>query len=309
MIWPGSKQLRWRDLFKRLAAEWKEDSISTTAAALTYYGVLALFPFLLFLVALAGLVLDPSATANLVQQLGRVAPGQVTQIVGDRLHAITNNPSGGLLTVGIVGALWSASGAVTALMQALDRSYDVRETRPFWKTRPLALAVTIGGGVLTIVAALVMFFVPVVGHYVPGPVGTAIAWLRFPVAGFVVMTAWALMYWALPNVQPRRFQIVSPGSIVGVIAWLLASWGFSQYVAHSRSYDATYGAVGGMIVLLVWMYLSSIVVLLGAEINKILTPAEKLKFESEAGEGRTATKARSPVAKPRAPREPEPSGA
>ncbi|HEY7957336.1 MAG: YihY/virulence factor BrkB family protein [Polyangia bacterium] len=307
MIWPG-KQIGWKEFFKRLGKSWSEDSIGTTAAALAYYGILALFPFLLFLVALTGLVLDPQRIQALVTQLGSVAPGQVTQIVGARLHSLAQSSSGGLLTIGIIGAIWSVSGAVSSLMQALNRSYDVRETRPFWKSRLIALAVTLATGVIAVITLLVMFGVPVVGSLAGGLFGAIITWLRFPVAGLIVMGLWAMLYWALPNVKPR-FQLITFGSVVGVVLWLLASWGFSEYVRHSKSYETTYGTLGGVIVLLVWMWLSSAVVLAGAEMNKLLTPAEKLK-KSETGEkaGGTEKKEQAAVSKPRPPKpEPEPA--
>ncbi len=308
MNWPG-RDIGWKRFFKQLGHDWSEDSVGTTAAALTYYAVLALFPFLLFLVALGSLVLDPQKTANLIQQLGAVAPPQVTQIVGDRLHALAQHPSGGLLTVGIVGAFWSASGAVTSLTEALNRCYDVREDRPFWKRRGLALLVTLVVAIMTLIAVAIMFVVPVVGHFIGGWLGTAITWIRFPIGGFIVMLLWAFVYWSLPNVKPHRFQIVSFGSLVGVIIWLVASWGFGEYVRHSHGYEATYGTVGGMIVLLIWMYISSMVVLLGAEMNKVLTPSERLKH-APTGEARAGGKEQAPVAKPRQPGErPEPSPA
>lgn len=308
MNWPG-KEIGWGAFFRQLAHDWSEDAVSTTAAALTYFAILALFPFLLFLVALLGVVLDPHQTASLVQQLGAVAPPQVTQILGDRLNALVQHPSGGLLTIGILGAFWSASGAVTSVMEALNRCYDVRETRPMWKRRGLALLVTLAVGVIVIIAVLVMFAVPFAAHFVGGTLGAAINWIRFPIGGLIVMLSWALLYWALPNVTPHRFQLVSFGSLFGVVIWLVASWGFSEYVRHSHGYEATYGAVGGMIVLLVWMYISSVVVLLGAEMNKVLTPAERLK-QAPTGEARRGGKEQPPVAKPRGPGErPEPSPA
>lgn len=276
--------------WKKLYRSWQEDAVGTTAAALTYYGILSLFPFLLFLVALAGLALDPKATAELVQQVGRFAPGPVTQILEARLTSLQQSASGKLLTVGIVGAIWAASGAVTMLMQALNRCYDVRETRPFWKTRALAIGVTLGAGVVAVLASAVTFFVPLVGAAIGGRAGAAVTWLRFPVAGAIMIALFAVLYWVLPNVRPR-FQWITPGSVAAVVLWLLASWGFSEYVRHSKSYEATYGTLGGVIVLLVWMWLSSVVVLLGAEINKILTPSEALE-RAITGEARVGPEAR-----------------
>jgi membrane protein len=194
-----------------------------------------------------------------------------------------------------VTALWAASGGVSSLGQALNRCYDVRETRPFWRSRGNAVLVTLVATVVGILAATILFFVPVLGKFIGGTLGALLAWLRFPVAGAMVVGLWAFLYWALPNVRPK-FQLVTPGSLVGTGLWLLASWGFSQYVVHFGRYEAIYGTLGGVIVLLVWMWISSIVVLLGAEINKVLTPERRLK-ESKTGERRLKKKERPPVPK------------
>jgi membrane protein len=304
MVWPGTKSF-----VKQLYRECDHDDLGNTAAALTYFAMLALFPFLIFLVSLMGLVLDPRVTQHLVGELGRFAPGQVTQIVNDRLVALQQSSNRRLLTVAIVGSIWAASGGVTALMQALNRCYDQVETRPFWKTRGLGILVTIAGGVVGVIAVAVVMLVPVAGHFIGGQVGAAIAWLRFPVAGAIMTALWAVLYWILPNVRPK-FQLITPGSVVGVILWLAASWGFAEYVGHSRSYEATYGTLGGVVVLLVWMWISSLVILLGAEINKILTPAEKLEqaptSEARLGRERDGERGRAPTGKPS---EPEPSPA
>jgi membrane protein len=259
---------------KRLAVEWKEYSLADTAAALAFYGVLALFPFLLFVVAVVGLVLDPHIVRNLVAQLALVAPPQVTAIIGAQLDSLLRGPHTRVLTVGAVLAVWAASGGVSALMQALDRCNDIRETRPFWKTRGIAIACTLVGGVAAVVAVAVAFITPLLARVVGGRLGTLITWARLPVAGVIVLGMWTFLYWALPNVRPR-FHLVSVGSVVGVVLWLLASWLFSEYVRHFGRYEATYGALGGVIVLVLWMWISAIAMLLGAEINKLLTPAGK----------------------------------
>ncbi|MFI5291041.1 MAG: YihY/virulence factor BrkB family protein, partial [Polyangia bacterium] len=276
MVVPG-RGIGWLDFFKQLYRGWNEDWLSDTAAALTYYAMLSLFPFLLFVVALASLLLDPSAVGSMVQALSRFLPAQVTDIVGGRLTELAHSPSKGLLTVGIVLAIWAASRGMVSLTDALNRCYEVRETRPYWRSRPLAIAATLVAGVTGVIAAAIMFFLPVVGGIIGGLLGGALTVLRFLGAGVLVLALWAFLYWALPNVKPR-FQLVTPGSLVGVIAWLAGSWGFSEYVRHSTSYETTYGTLGGVIVLLVWLWLSSAVVLLGAEINKILTPEARLKY-------------------------------
>jgi membrane protein len=290
MQWPGT-----RTFVKKLAAEWTHDALGDTAAALAYYGMLALFPFLLFVVALVGLILDPGSLRNLLSQLEMVAPPQVTQILGQQLESLLKGPHTSILTVGAVTAIWIAAGGVSALMQALDRCYDIQETRPLWKTRALAVGSTLVAGAVSVLAVLVTFAVPLVARWVGGWPGTLIMWARFPVAGLIMLGLWSYFYWALPNVRPR-FQLVTPGSIIGVLLWLAASWGFSEYVRHFGRYEATYGALGGMIVLMVWMWASGLVLLLGAEINKILTPQEKLQ-RSPTGEKRRG-KTPAPVAHP-----------
>jgi len=263
---------------------------------LTFYGMLALFPFLLVVVSLVGLVLDPQQLTDLLSQLSRVAPPQVTPIIGTQLEALIKGPHTSLLTVGAVVAIWSAAGGISALMQALDRCYDIRETRPFWKTRALALGSTLVAGVASVLAVAVTFVVPIIGKFIGGWLGAVITWARLPVAGGIVLLLWAYFYWALPNVRPR-FQLVSAGSLVGMLLWVIASFLFSTYVRRFGNYDATYGALGGMIVLILWMWISSMTVLLGAEINKILTPAEKLK-RSPTGEARGG-QTPAPAGKPR----------
>jgi membrane protein len=291
MEWPGTFALG-----KRLVAKWSEDHLGETAAALTYYGILALFPFLLFVVAITSLLLDPVLIEAVVSSLATVAPGAATDILSTRLTSLYRSPSGGLVTLGLLGAFFSTSRAVDELMQALNRCYEVRETRPYWKRRALSLLMTIVAGIFLILAALLMFLVPAIGHWTGGPVGAAITWLRFPVAALVMMIFWSLLYRFLPNVKPS-FHLISPGSVSGVLVWLVASWGFTEYVRRFAHYEKTYGALGGVIILLVWMWLSSAVVLMGAELNAILTPDEKIRREAVTSETRG----------PRRPPEPSPA--
>ena len=261
--------MSWKEFFQALRVEMTRDNLTDWAGAVTYAGVMAVFPFLLFLVALASLVITPEQAEQIVQQLGTVAPGDVTAIVGDRIKAIAAESKGGLLTVGALVALWSASRGVSALQRALNTIYGVEEGRPFWKTSGLALGMTLVSGVLGIVAGLVAVASPALGNAVGGTLGTAIVWLRLPLAGFVMMLLWALLYYALPDVE-QRFKFITPGSVIGVVLWVIASWGFSLYVSNFGNYDATYGSLGGIIVMLLWMYISSVVLLLGAESNAVI---------------------------------------
>jgi len=265
---PG-KGMSWRELVVAIAQESTRDMITDWAGAVTYSGVMALFPFLLFLVALASLVITPDQAEQIVQQLGQVAPQNVTQILGDRIRAIASDSKTGLLTIGAVVALWSASSGVAEVQRALNIIYGVQEGRPFWKARGLALLMTLVAGVVALVAGLVAVAAGPIGDAIGGPVGTALTWLRLPVAGLLMMFLWALLYYVLPDVE-QDFKFITPGSVMGVVVWVIASWGFSLYVANFGKYDATYGSVGGAIVMLLWMWLSSLVLLAGAEVNAVI---------------------------------------
>jgi membrane protein len=292
MVLPG-KGMGWLEFFKALKAEWTRDDVGDVAGALTFRAILALFPFLLFLVSLAGVIIDPAQAQALIQELSKVAPKEVTSILGDRINSLAASNPVGLLTVGGVGAIWAASGGVVALMDSLNTVYGVKESRPFWKLRGIALLVTIGGAAMAIIAALGIIVTPVIADKL-GPAGTVLTWLRLPIAGVIIMLLWAVLYYVLPDVK-QKFRFITPGSVVGVVIWVVASWGFSKYVANFGSYDVNYGAIGGVIVMLLWMWISAQVILLGAEINAILehrspdgkAPGDK---DMEPGKAVTATK-------------------
>ena len=290
---PGG-EMSWKEFFRALKTESIRDNLTDWAGAVTYAGVMALFPLLLFLVALASLVITTEQAEQIVQQLGAVAPGDVTRIVGERIKAVASEPKGGLLTVGALVALWSASSGVSALQRALNIIYGVEEGRPFWKARGVALVMTVVTGGLAVVAGLVAVASPVLGNAVGGPLGTAIVWLRLPVAGLIMMFVWALLYYALPDVE-QSFKFITSGSVIGVVLWVIASWGFSLYVSNVGDYDATYGSLGGVIVMLLWMYLSSVVLLLGAEANAVIEhkseEGKRAGAKRLADSGRTGSKA------------------
>jgi membrane protein len=275
------------DTLKRTIREFKQDNLTDWAAALTYYGVLAIFPAILALVSILGLIGD-SATQPLIDNLGKVAPGPAKDIF---TSAITNlqkssGAAGIAFIVGLAGALWSASGYVAAFMRASNAIYDVEEGRPVWKTLPTRVGTTI---VLLVMLALVAIGVTLTGGLakavgdVIGVGDTAVqVWdiAKWPVILIVVMTMFAFLYWAAPNVKHPKFRWVSPGGIVGVLLWIIASAAFAFYVASFASYNKTYGALGGVIVFLVWLWISNIAILLGAEFNAELERGRQM----EAGE-------------------------
>ncbi|HEY3359142.1 MAG TPA: YihY/virulence factor BrkB family protein [Polyangia bacterium] len=293
-----------REFLVALKNAWRRHALDDVAGSVTFFGVLGLFPFLVFLLALASLVISPAQTEELIRQLGRVTPPEVTAIFASRVRGFARQPSLGLLTIGALGAAWSATGAVVALMNALNTVHGVRERRPFWKVRVIAILVTLFGAAGGLVAALLGVAAPAVGTALGPAVATAVGWLRLPVAGLVMMIVWAVLYHVLPDVE-QRFRLITPGSIAGVLLWLVASWGFSLYLTHFPTSQAVYGALGGVVVLLLWMWISSMALLLGATINVTLT---RIRGQARPAAGDLADRCRlrpraraSPRRRPRPP--------
>jgi membrane protein len=265
----------WGQFFRRLGREFRADGVPDLAAAATFFLLLALFPFLLFLVALSSLFIDPATAEVLIVELGRIAPQQVADLVGERLRALAARESVGVLTVGAALALWSASSGVLGLQRGLNRVFGVFETRPFWKVRLIGFTATLAGAAFLLVAVLLSILTPVVVAALGGGwVGLLARVLRLPVSGLIVAVVWAFALRFLPNVR-GRLRVFSPGTLVAVALWLLVSWGFSYYVAHFGQYEVIYGALGSAIVLLLWLWLSVIAFLLGAEINSVLYPPQQ----------------------------------
>ena len=275
LLWPG-RDMTWRAFAARLVDALVRDAVDDVAATVTFYCVVALFPFMLFVVGVVSRVISWETIDQTVGDLASVAPSAVTAIVSERLRALKEHPAGPVLTFGFLATLWSASAGVASLIPALNRAYDVTETRPFWKRRLFAVAITLAAGLVALAAGLAAVALPVVARWIGGPLGAALVWARLPFAGLLMMGVWASLYTLLPNVRPR-FQPITPGSVAGVLLWVIASWAFSLYVSHFGSYEATYGALGGVIVLLLWMWVSTMALLLGAEINRILMPADDLR--------------------------------
>jgi membrane protein len=264
----------WWAALKRTGKEFKEDNLTDWAAALTYYGVLAIFPAMIVLVSILGLV-GESATQPLLDNLGTVAPGPAKEILTNAIENLqgSQGAAGVLFVVGLLGALWSASGYVAAFMRASNAIYDIPEGRPVWKTLPVRVSLTLVLLVLLAVTTLAVVLTGGLAHRVGDIIGlgnTAVdVWniAKWPVLLFVVSFMFALLYWAAPNVKQAGFRWVSPGGLLAVVGWLIASGAFALYVANFGSYNKTYGALGGVIVFLVWLWISNIVILLGAELN------------------------------------------
>lgn len=267
---------RWRSVLGRTIREFRADNLTDWAAALTYYAVLSLFPGLLTLVAILGLAgQHPETTNALLGIVDDVGPSSAVDTFEEPIREVVENKggAGALLGVGLLLALWSASGYVGAFMRASNAIYEVEEGRPFWKLRPLQVAVT------TVMVLLLAFVA--VGLVVTGPLAEAVGdavgvgdgavtvWeiAKWPVLLAIVMGMFAALYYVAPNVRRPRYRLVSPGGVLAVVVWVIGSAGFAFYVANFGSYNATYGALGGVITFLVWLWLSNIALLLGAELD------------------------------------------
>lgn len=265
----------WRYSLKRAVREFSADNCLDLAAALTYYGVLAMFPALVAIVSLLGLVGQDASSVDTVLALVRdVAPADVARTVEPVLTGLTEQRGAGLaLVLGLAGALWSASGYVGAFGRALNRVYEVEEGRPFWKLRPTTLVVTL---VLLVLVVLLLVLL-VAGGPVAEAVGSAIglgstavtlwSFARWPLIALVVVVLVALLYHLTPNVKQPKLRWISPGAALAIVAWLVASVAFALYVANFSSYDRTYGSLAGVVVFLLWLWITNLALLLGAELD------------------------------------------
>ena len=261
-------------VLKRTFREFKQDNVTDWAAALTYYGVLAIFPALVAMVSIVGL-LGTSATDALTKNLGSFAPGPAKSIVESAINGLAQSrgSAGLLFVIGIVGALWSASGYIAAFMRASNDIWDVEEGRPIWKTIPVRLGVTLVVVLLLAVSAVAVVLTGALADKVGKLLGLGSTFVtvwdiaKWPVLVLVVGLILAILYYASPNVKQPGFKWVTPGSAVAVATWIVASALFALYVANFGSYNKTYGSLAGVIVFLVWLWLTNVAVLFGAELN------------------------------------------
>jgi membrane protein len=264
----------WKDVLKRTFREFKEDDLTLLAAGLTYYGVLALFPALLVLLSVLGLI-GASTTQPLIDNLASLTPGEARDVVTNAIRNLQNasNAAGLAFVFGLAVALWSASGYVGAFMKASNIIYEVEEGRPFWKLRPLQIAVTV---LLVFVTAAISIAVVLTGPLaqkvgdVVGLGDTAVTvWsiAKWPVIAIIVSQVIAFLYWVSPNVRQPGYRWISPGGVFAVVLWVVASAAFAFYVANFGSYNKTYGSLAAVIIFLVWLWITNVVMLLGAELN------------------------------------------
>jgi membrane protein len=280
----GLPRRSWWQTLKRTVSEFRDDNLTDWAAALTYYAVLAIFPALIALISILGLI-GASATDPLIDNLTELTPGPANEIITNAVNEITANQgtAGVAFVLGLAGALWSASGYVGAFGRASNVIYEIDEGRPFWKLRPQQLAITSLLIVLLAATALAVVISGPLAEQVGDVVGagsTAVTiWeiAKWPAIAGVVVAIFAILYYTAPNVRQPGFRWITPGGILALVLWLAASAAFALYVANFSSYNATYGSIAGIIVFLVWLWISNLALLMGAEMNAELERSRELE--------------------------------
>jgi membrane protein len=282
----GLPKESWRGTLKRTASEFKEDKLNHWAAALTFYAILSLFPALLVMVSLVGLFADPErVTKVLTDTVSELGPATAASTFQEPIESITSNrgAAGVLFVVGIVAALWSASGYVSAFSDACNSIYEVDEGRPFWKLKPLQLAVTLAIILLAAVVALALVLSgPIVGALGSsiGISDTALTVWRFakwPAMVILVLLIFGVLYYAAPNARVSGVRWVTGGALLALVVWIAASLLLALYVSNFGSYDKTYGTLGGVVVFLLWLWITNMAILLGAELNAETERARQLE--------------------------------
>jgi membrane protein len=271
---PGLRGLSPMMIVKEAVKDFLDDDMTTYASALAYQVFFSIFPFIIFLIALLGFLNLSSFFDWLREQAQLLLPQQAMEPV-NKVISDLQEQKGGLMSIGVIIALWSASAAVRATMNALNVAYDVKETRPAWKVYPLSILYTIGLAALMILATVLLVVGPGAAQWVAHYIHmeelfvTLWAWLRWPAALILLTLVVAIVYYVAPDAE-QRFRFITPGATFSVIVWIAASIGFNFYVSNFSDYNATYGSIGTIIILLLYFFISAAVMLLGAEINAVI---------------------------------------
>jgi membrane protein len=267
-----------------------EDELSTRSAALSYYFVLALFPMLLFLVSLIGVFAGPGSQGrnSIISGVGRLAPGSASDLVHSVVNQTFKSSSGLKLAMGLLGALWAASGGMSAVVVSLNVVYRVKETRAWWKQKLTIIGLTLALAALIVIALVLVLYGGKIGQLLATQIRLSevfrIAWkvLQWPLSFAAMFLSFSVIYYFGPDLKERKWFWVTPGAVAGVALWLVASLGFRLYLQFFNSYSATYGSVGAVIILMLWLYLTGFAVLIGGELNWVIENEDKEAAAFEA---------------------------
>ena len=272
-------RLSWWGFCKRLYQKYAANEVGDGAATIGYYLIFSLFPFLFFLATLVAYIPSArAATDTLLERARSFLPSEAMGIVKTHLRELVGRPRPHLLTFGLAAAIYSASCGVDALRKGLNLAYDVKESRPLWKTSLLALGMTVGAGLLVLTGIALLVAGGSVGWWaarylhIADEYVSVLRWIRWPIVAVMVTFGAALSYYLLPDVE-QKFKFITPGSVIGTLAWFLTSWAFGTYVSHFGSYNVAYGSIGGVIVLLTWFFITGFILLMGGELNVVIEQA------------------------------------
>jgi membrane protein len=298
-LW-GFGGLSWKALGKRVISEIQSDDVFGRAAQLAYYFLLALFPLLLFLTSVIGLLLGSGTGVRhaLFAYLSRVLPGSAFSLVDSTMYEVSAASGGGKLTFGLLAALWAASNGMGAITEALNASYNVKESRPWWKQRLTAIGLTLVLSILIISALVLVLYGGKIANQIAVTYGFGDAFtfgwkfLQWPLALGFMLLSFSLIYYLAPDLNEQKWVWITPGSMIGVALWLLVSFGFKLYLHFFDSYSKTYGTLGAVIILMLWLYFTGAAILIGGEVNSEIEnaaaesgdPQAKEKGEKTAGE-------------------------
>ena len=273
--------LSWRSLAKRVWADLGKDDIFGRAAQLSYYFLLALFPLLLFLTSVIGLIIgsETGLRQSLFNYLGKVLPSSASELVSNTIFEVSSASGGGKISFGILAALWAASNGMGAISESLNVAYHVKETRAWWKQRLIAVGLTVALAVLIITALVIVLYGGRIADSLATTYGLGgsftLAWkiLQWPIVLAFLFVGFALIYYWAPDLRDQDWLWVTPGSIVAVTLWLLVSFAFRLYLHYFNSYSKTYGSLGAVIILMLWFYLTGAAILIGGEVNSDIEAA------------------------------------
>ena len=290
-LW-GFGGLSLKDFFKRVWSEIQEDDIFGRSAQLAYYFLLALFPLLFFLTSVIGVLLGSGTGLrhSLFNYLSKVLPGSAFNVVDTTMYEVSAASSGGKITFGILAALWAASNGMGAITEALNVAYDAKESRPWWKQRLVAIKLTIILSFLIITALILLLYGGSLADWLARQFGFgdafSLVWkvIQWPLVLLFMLLAFALIYYEAPDLREQKWKWLTPGCAIGVTLWLLVSFAFKIYLHFFDSYNKTYGSLGAVIILMLWLYLTGVAILIGGEVNSVIEDAAAKAGDPEAKE-------------------------